>query len=73
VTATRVMFGLAVLLLGGAVVSLLLSLRPAAESPMVVGPLDTDLGTTAPGSRTLMFTITNPADKPRRVIGLAEG
>ncbi len=72
-TASRVLFGLAVLLVAGAVVALLLPSHPAAEPPMAVDPLTADLGAVAPGSRPLTFMVANPADRPRRIIGLAEG
>ncbi|HET6575838.1 MAG TPA: hypothetical protein VFG68_19710 [Fimbriiglobus sp.] len=72
-SASRVMFGLAVLSLGGAIVARSLPARPTADPPMVVGPLATDFGTVSTGPRALAVTIANPADRPRRVIGLAEG
>jgi hypothetical protein len=67
------MFGVALLLLGAAAVSYLRSDRTADEPPFAVAPLAIDLGSVPAGDRTLDVTLTNPADRSRRVIGLAEG
>lgn len=67
------MLGAALLLLGGASVSFLLSSRATAELPFMVDPLAVELGSVPAGDHILTFAITNPADRSRRVIGLAEG
>lgn len=72
-TAARLTFGLALLLLGGAAVSFLRSVRTSDEPPFAVEPLAVDLGSVPAGDRTLTLALTNPADRSRRVIGLAEG
>ncbi len=46
---------------------------PRPDPPMTVEPVSTDLGVAPVGSHTLTYRITNPADRPRRIIGLAEG
>lgn len=45
--------------------------RPAPS--FAVEQPDRDLGKVGVGSHTLIFRITNPADHPRRILGLAEG
>ena len=52
-----------------------LGLRPdaAPEPAFLVADQDRDLGAVPLGDRELVFAVTNPADRPRRIIGLAEG
>ncbi len=47
---------------------------PAAGEPAVVvdGP-DRDVGAVPVGPVDVAFDITNPADRPRRILGFAEG
>lgn len=47
--------------------------RLTSEPPMTVEAPDRDLGNVTMGTREVVFRIGNPADRPRRVIGLAEG
>ena len=71
--AARISLGLALLALGGAAITLLGPPRPAAEPPMTVAPLEVEFTAPTGQPHTLTITIANPADRPRRVIGLAEG
>lgn len=43
------------------------------EPPWVVSPEVADLGEVPVGERVVAFEMTNPADRPRRVVGLNEG
>jgi hypothetical protein len=63
--------GAAVVLLGWAGYS---ALRPAPspEPSFVVAPAEHDLGTIPLGEHVIHFAITNPADRPRRILGLNE-
>jgi len=38
----------------------------------IVEECDRDLGERPSGAHTLSYRVTNPADRPRRIIGLAE-
>jgi hypothetical protein len=70
---SRILLGLAVVLLGAAVVAMLWPQRPATEPAMTVDPLDVDLVVPTGQPHILTVTVSNPADRPRRIIGLAEG
>lgn len=72
VVVSRILLILALLLAASAG---FLALQPAdgPVPPFTVEPLELDLGPTATGTRTLTYRITNPANVPRRIIGLAEG
>jgi hypothetical protein len=52
-----------------------LTLRSDSEflPPFVIEEPEHDLGELAVGVHDVIFRLTNPAEKPRRVIGLAEG
>lgn len=43
------------------------------EPPWVVSPEVADVGDVPVGDRVLTFEMTNPADRPRRIVGLNEG
>jgi len=43
------------------------------EPPWVVAPEVADVGDVPVGDRVLTFEMTNPADRPRRIVGLNEG
>ncbi|QDU22131.1 hypothetical protein [Urbifossiella limnaea] len=43
------------------------------EPPWVVAPEVLDVGEVPVGDRVLTFEMTNPADRPRRIVGLNEG
>ena len=42
------------------------------EPAFIVTPTDMDVGTVPLGDREVAFSVINPADRPRRIIGLAE-
>lgn len=46
---------------------------PAGEPPFVIADPDRDVGAVPLGPLEVTFAITNPAARPRRVIGFAEG
>jgi hypothetical protein len=69
---SRILLLAAVSLLG---VAGYLALRPDSDAlpPFVVEEADRDLGELTVGVHEVVFRLTNPADRPRRVIGLSEG
>jgi len=46
---------------------------PEEPPPFEVDEPDQDLGELAVGGHEVVFRIRNPADRPRRIIGLQEG
>jgi hypothetical protein len=44
-----------------------------SEPAFSIHELDRDLGAVTVGVREVEFVITNPADRPRQIIGLSEG
>ena len=46
---------------------------PGPEPAWVVAPEVADLGDVPVGERVVTFQMTNPADRPRRIVGLNEG
>lgn len=46
---------------------------PVGEPPLVIDTLDHDLATVPVGPVEVVFEVTNPAGRPRRIIGFAEG
>jgi len=47
--------------------------RPGPDPVCFVTPTEYELGTVPVGDRVVTFAITNPAGKPRQIVGLAEG
>ena len=47
--------------------------EPRPDPGFIVAPMEHDLGNVPLGTRTVAFAIANPAERPRRIIGLAEG
>lgn len=45
---------------------------PAPDPPWVVSPAAHDLGAVKLGEHVIAFELTNPAAKPRRIVGLLE-
>ena len=43
------------------------------EPPIEIDPVDRDLGEVPRGAVEVAFDVTNPATRPRRIIGFAEG
>lgn len=71
--AARLLSTMAAVLLTGAAVAVVLPSCTATEPPISIEPIAVDLRAVPTGPYTLTFTIANPAGRPRRVIGLAEG
>lgn len=46
---------------------------PDPDPPWAVSPTTHDLGTVKLGEHVVAFELTNPAAKPRRIVGLNEG
>lgn len=47
--------------------------EPGPEPAFVVAPAEHDLGAVPLGEHAVRFTVTNPADRARRIVGLREG
>jgi hypothetical protein len=47
--------------------------RPSDALPFVVGPTKIQLGSLPPGEHEVAVTLTNPAQVPRRIVGLVDG
>lgn len=46
---------------------------PVPELQFIVAPTEADIGPVLLGERNVGFKVTNPSERPRRIIGLKEG
>jgi hypothetical protein len=70
----RVLFVMAIGMLSIAAIGYYLESRPPTPSPpFEVTPTEIDLPDATPGTHTVMITIRNSANIPRKIVGFAEG